>query len=1281
MLSKKRLFISAVVTVILSTNIVRADEYTLTNETNKIYSIAEGTSTDYNFNIVDKNGNTNYYKINLNIDNIGQTERIIWSLDSSDGTAINIELPNGETKTIYYKYSQPNNDTPNTSTDINTDYILKYNNVTTSSYDATGGALSNNTDVNSITSVFLGNINSSTLTNAYGGALYNSGNISHIIADFIRNTTISHYVNKISAGGAIYNNNYIGNIMGSFVSNGVSAYATPPVAYGGAIFNSGNINTIIANFINNYLNDENTLAKDFGGAIYNSGNIKILKGDFINNYITASNGSYAYGGAIYNSGTIESIEGDFIGNNLSRHVQVSSKGGAIYNTTDNGLGLKNNKFIGNYAYSTYNAGAKGGAIYTDKNLILKADSGTTLFTGNYVVNSSGTDSQAIYVDSSIAQLTLNTINNGEIIFDDKISGVEGYGLNITGDITSSVTLNNDIENANATLTDTNLYMSEGAFNNNKTTLTTTSGTVHFANGETENYQINQLNSNADANYTIDVDTSDTLAPVPDKITTGNGSSGTVKISEINVTNNTDGFTTQVLYAQDDDIQLDLSDELKNGTTTVSTEYTSDEMRKDVKWNETFNSYKQDTTTTSSYGLATTNTTNDSITFNTTSTTGEKTFIGTNGDTLALINQYETTEDRNFSFDNSTDLYNVSDNLGTTASGILNINGVANENGRSTIDGKGYDLFKLDNETTLNLNNVKVTNAQSVVTGTNTNAEINLNNAEIVDNTNGIKTAGNVTVKGNSTISNNGEGIEVTSNSSVITLDATDSVITLNDKIKGVNGSKLNLKGGIINIAKKISVLDINMDNTNTNLQNDNVFNGADLTVKNQSSLNMANNATNTMYLNSLTLNDNLNMNVDVDLANRSMDRIIASNYSLNDHFINVTGMNLLSDSDSLITKILFADNNLKDNVTTSVSEVAYSPIWKYGVNYDKLTGQFIFTRSGDGNDGKNLNPAVMVSPVSAQLGGYMGMLNTYEHAFNNMDIRMMNPANIRLTEKMLNKYAISDTKNVKYVGNNGGTWLRPFASYDSVGLKNGYNVNNFSYGSFFGGDTGLHELKRGYSGVLSAHISYLGSHQSFSGNSIYQNGGNFGVTGTLYKGNFFTGLSINTGASIADASTMYGNEDFPMLMAGIASKTGYNIEFKEGKFIIQPSFLISYTMVNAFNYTNKAGVKINSDPLHAIQISPNLRFIMNTKNGWQPYATVGMMWNVLDETKFTANNVNLPELSIRPYVQYGLGIQKNIGDRFTAYGQVVVRNGGRNGIAGHFGGRYLLGIDLPKEEI
>lgn len=456
------------------------------------------------------------------------------------------------------------------------------------------------------------------------------------------------------------------------------------------------------------------------------------------------------------------------------------------------------------------------------------------------------------------------------------------------------------------------------------------------------------------------------------------------------------------------------------------------------------------------------------------------------------------------------------------------------------------------------------------------------------------------------------------------------------------------------------------------------FNGGNLDLRNGVASNIP--------LYGLALKSNSNIFVDVDLANKSMDKLTANNSSYTGGKLNVAGMNLLSDAINDFTSINFTeDNNLKSNVAyTGDSQVAYSPIYKYNVNYNANNGNFEFKRGnggGGGNASNAFNPAVLTGPVGAQLGSYLTQLNTYEQAFANMDMLMLMPRAQRIAMKYANKYA-----STQGTGEGGvitfspnqipeeqkGLWFRPFATFENVGLKNGPNVKNIGYGSLFGGDSDLLELKHGWDMQYSFYGGYNGSNQYYNGVSIYQNGGSLGASSTWYKDNFFTGLTANVGANVGEASSMYGNEDFTMLATGIASKTGYNWELANGKFIVQPSFLMSYTFVNTFDYTNAAGVRISSDPLHAIQIAPGLKFIGNLKNGWQPYIGLQMVWNVMDRARFKANDVSLPNMSVDPYFQYGIGLQKRIGDRFTGFGQAMLRNGGRNGIALQFGFRWAI---------
>ena len=593
--------------------------------------------------------------------------------------------------------------------------------------------------------------------------------------------------------------------------------------------------------------------------------------------------------------------------------------------------------------------------------------------------------------------------------------------------------------------------------------------------------------------------------------------------------------------------------------------------------------------------------------------------------------------------------------------IVNGNNNTILNSRIVIEGTGNLVLTNANlsDTTLEAS----ANGQLVIRNSSGNA-INLNNSLSLNNSNNSNSG--VRFEGNSDINFNGVYNGMLP-SNTVALDLENATLT--------RGDKDSHAFWLLNSGTLKYYDDSYLANGGMNAI---TFNGGNLDLRNGVASNIP--------LYGLALKSNSNIFVDVDLANKSMDKLTANNSSCTGGKLNVAGMNLLSDAINDFTSINFTeDNNLKSNVAyTGDSQVAYSPIYKYNVNYNANNGNFEFKRGnggGGGNASDAFNPAVLTGPVGAQLGSYLTQLNTYEQACANMDMLMLTPRAQRIAMKYANKYA-----STQGTGEGGvitfspnqipeeqkGLWFRPFATFENVGLKNGPNVKNIGYGSLFGGDSDLLELKHGWDMQYSFYGGYNGSNQYYNGVSIYQNGGSLGASSTWYKDNFFTGLTANVGANVGEASSMYGNEDFTMLATGIASKTGYNWELANGKFIVQPSFLMSYTFVNTFDYTNAAGVRISSDPLHAIQIAPGLKFIGNLKNGWQPYIGLQMVWNVMDRARFKANDVSLPNMSVDPYFQYGIGLQKRIGDRFTGFGQAMLRNGGRNGIALQFGFRWAI---------
>lgn len=999
----------------------------------------------------------------------------------------------------------------------------------------------------------------------------------------------------------------------------------------------------------------NSTAGDGGGIIYMSGNggstLNIENTDFENN-------SAKSGGGIYvDSGKLHIKDSSFTGNTAKEN------GGAIYI----GANSEEQTFQQNPATITAlnkdvlfrgNTAAKGGDIYiSDGILNLNANMGRQIkFDGGIV----GKDSIININDSSVNSLYENLSSVGKIVIDNFVSPDE----------TSSLSVN--LKAGTLALTKDN-YL-------NGTDLTLEEGSLlDLANNNVGEMNLNSLTSN-NANLKIDMN-----------LASSNQIFDTIKANT----------ATGILNLQNVNIMSDFADTTKNEYTASITPDGMELKTPENGINVLTNDYVY--TITAKDNNLTVNRLADE--------NGEA--LKTDGFTVA-VNQTNKVGGVDVTLSDDR-IYSANSDIKITATNS-ETGWTGNLGGKSlTVNGNGYTLdgednigFAINNGQTLTFND---TNIKGFAPTPERKAALTINDGGTV----------------NINASNSDVSIGSNSSKDVIYLDGTSSKaflttennksITLNYKISSANSSnELNLNGnGKITFAGIAQKLTLNNNNSNTvhnahvdgvnyNLNSgmvtfakDEYLNGQgnkNTLSFNGGTLNLANNSVGTIDLAAININSNSNIMLDADLAQETMDKITADSATTNkDAILNVSEINLLSDStkdkveinavDPTIT--LNENDTLANHIAISVTEVAYSPIYKYGVGYDPTTGNFSFTR-GSSQNYNNVNPSVMVGPVAAQLGGYMGMLDTYNNAFNNMDMRMLNPSSVRMAQKQANRYAITEEADgVTYKvneTNSGGTWIRPFAAYDSVGLSNGPKVSNMSYGTFIGGDSAIHQFKNGGEGVLSAHVSYLGSHQSFNGNSIYQNGGNLGLTGTYYKGNFFSGLTVNAGASVADASTRYGNEDFPMLTAGVANKTGYNFEFKDGKFIIQPSLLLSYTFVNTFDYTNAAGVSINGDPLHAFQISPNVRFALNTKNNWQPYFTVGMNWNIMNDSEFTANMATLPDLSIKPYVQYGLGIQKTINDNFTAYGQVLLRHGGRNGIAANAGLRYIFGHESkPNENI
>ncbi len=487
----------------------------------------------------------------------------------------------------------------------------------------------------------------------------------------------------------------------------------------------------------------------------------------------------------------------------------------------------------------------------------------------------------------------------------------------------------------------------------------------------------------------------------------------------------------------------------------------------------------------------------------------------------------------------------------------------------------------------------------------------------------------------------------------------DGTLTFNGEIKN---AKMSVDKGTLHLAEGHSIVD------------------STITMKKDTTLDTTDGAFESYDKGVIEAKGALNLKADISSATGKTDSFEGLEGEVTLQDFNPVGDSLSGKGGSISLEEISRSLGI-DPSKLSVGEAAkqnhrfLTPIRYFDGRYDEATTSFISTPTGNGY--KDFNPAVMASPIAAQLGGYLTQLNSYDEAFRNMDMYMLMTKKQRQALKLRNKYAaadgnlIFDPTNTPYEDK--AVWIRPYATFENVPLKGGPRVSNVAYGSFFGAESELYDLGNGWDGMYGVYAGYNGSHQAYDGIGIYQNGGTLGLVGMAYKGNFFTGLTINAGANVGEASTFYGQDNFTMLMAGIANKTGYNWELADGKFIIQPSLMLSYSFVNTFDYTNAAGVHIDSDPLHAIQVEPGIKFIGNLKNGWQPYAGVSVVMNFMDKTKFMANDATLPDLSVKPFVRYGLGVRKTWGEKLTGFFQTYFTNGGRNGVGFQLGFRVNLG--------
>lgn len=408
------------------------------------------------------------------------------------------------------------------------------------------------------------------------------------------------------------------------------------------------------------------------------------------------------------------------------------------------------------------------------------------------------------------------------------------------------------------------------------------------------------------------------------------------------------------------------------------------------------------------------------------------------------------------------------------------------------------------------------------------------------------------------------------------------------------------------------------------------FNGGELDLRNDKA--------SEIKLSSLTLSSSSNIYLDADLANNEMDTLSSENVSGNAQ-LNVAGLKIISDAKDDMTRINFTENEtLKKAVNYANSTIkGYSPIYSYDVAYND--GDFTFTRGG-GSSVSDYNPAVYAGSVVGQT--------------------------LATIQSTITQTAFSSLNNTLPQKDN--AWVSVIGFDDTVDMKSFNNVDSEMY-SLVGGVNSDAKHFDNFDATYGLYAGYINSEQKYDGNKIEQNGGYIGLDSVLSKGNAELLASVNTGYIRNEDKHSFGNDKFDTYFTGVAVKAGYNYNLNNGLSVI-PSLYAGYTFVNNEDYTSKSGVKIKNDNLHLFEVAPGVKVNKNFNNGWTGYAQAKYAFITDNGGDADVNNINLPNISAKDYVEYGLGANKALSEAWSLSAEINRRDGGREGWNGNLNIKY-----------
>ncbi len=418
-------------------------------------------------------------------------------------------------------------------------------------------------------------------------------------------------------------------------------------------------------------------------------------------------------------------------------------------------------------------------------------------------------------------------------------------------------------------------------------------------------------------------------------------------------------------------------------------------------------------------------------------------------------------------------------------------------------------------------------------------------------------------------------------------------------------------------------------------------------------LDIANGEVSNIKLSKLSLSKESNIHVDADLANKTMDTLTADTIEANAK-LNIAKLNLISDATEETTEINFTQDEslLKQvNYTGATSGLkALSPVYTYDVAYDNATGDFTFTRGG-GAATTDYNPAVYGSATTSQTVGFLQQ-NIANAVFDNLGLQTFKPIGRASGDEPYSNHAW-----VSLFGADDNVEFDSFETVDSemMSLAGGFNSDKIKLGDSYVG--------------YGIYAGYLNGEGKYTGNEIDQEGGYIGLSSSLQNGNFVMAGTINGGFIKNEAKHSFGTDKYDTYWTGLSLKTGYDYHVNNS-LTIQPNVYAGYSFVNSEDYTSKSGAKIKNDNLHLFEVAPGLKVNQTFANGWNGFAQAKYAFVMDNGGDTNVDSVVLPNISVKDYVEYGLGVEKDIRSDWSLAATINRRDGGRQGWNGSLTVKY-----------